>query len=367
MTLRDLRRQRLRRQLLVAPPAKTVDEVVAALGAVQAQDYLGALWSIGQRTAHATEADVERAVAERRIVRSWPMRGTLHFVPAADLRWMLALLTPRIRAATAAREKRDHAIDEKVVARCHRVVARALRGGGRLTRDELQRVLDRNGIRTAGQRGYHLLWRLAQDGVICFGPRAGKQHTFVLVDEWLPAPAEARRCDRAAALAELARRYFRSYGPATAHDFAWWSGLTLADGRTAIEALGAELERDAIAKTDYWSHRDPPATARNSRSATVRLLSGFDEYLLGYTDRSAVLDAALVDRVQPANNGMFLSTIVCDGQIAGTWKRELRKDRVVLSASPFAPLAKKFAAPLRRAAERYGEFLGVPVAQGGAA
>lgn len=361
MTPRDLRCLRLRHQLLTASTAKTPADVVSTLSAVQAQDYLGALWSIGQRAPGSTEADVERAVAERRIVRSWPMRGTLHFVAAADLRWMLALLTPRIIAASAAREKREHAIDEKVIARCRKIVTRALGGDNRLTRDELQRVLERSGVSTTGQRGYHLLWRLAQDGLICFGSRAEKQHTFVLVDEWIPEPARAQPFDREAALAELARRYFRSRGPASARDFAWWTGLTLGEVRRAIEALGAELEREAIAGVDYWLHRDTAPLRKGAAGATMHLLPGFDEYLLGYTDRQAALDPALLARVQPASNGMFLSTLVCDGRIAGTWKRSLRKDGVVLALSPFGPLAKKFSAPLRRAAQRYGEFLGLPV------
>jgi hypothetical protein len=358
MNTRDLRRLRLRHQQLVASPARTPAEVVAALGAMQAQDYLGALWSIGARLPGSTEADIERGIAERTLVRSWPMRGTLHFVAAADLRWMLALLTPRVIAGAAAREKREHALDERVFARCRKIVARALGGGGRLTREELQRALEGAGIATGGQRGYHILWRLAQEGLICFGPRAGKQHTFVLLDEWLPAAANARAFDREAALAALAARYFRGHGPATAPDFAWWSGLTLTDARRAIASLGAELTSLTIDGTEYWTPRAAPAAPKSSASVAVHLLPGFDEYLLGYTDRRAALAAGHEDKIQPSKNGLFLATIVLEGRVAGTWKRELHRDRVALTCTPFASWPQRYAAALARAARRYGEFLG---------
>ena len=359
--MRDLCRLRLRHQQLLASTAKSPAEVVAALGALQAQDYLGALWSIGARLPGSTEAGVERAIAARAIVRSWPLRGTLHFVAAADLRWMLALLAPRVIAAAAARAKREHGLDARVLARCRKIIARALGGGGRLTREALQSTLEDAGISTRGQRGYHILWRLAQEGLICFGPRAGKQHTFVLLDEWLPAPANAKPMDRGAALAELARRYFRGHGPATARDLAWWAGLTLTDARAAIGALVPELEVETIDKIEYWAPRDAFAAraAAKSSGSAVQLLPGFDEYLLGYADRSAALAAAHAKKIQPASNGLFLATIVLDGLVAGTWRRELRRDHVALAAAPFAPWPRKFAPALARAARRYGAFLGL--------
>jgi hypothetical protein len=343
----------LSNQQIASPGGKTPGDVVAAMGAVQAQDFLGALWAIGLRLPAAMEADIERAIAERTIVRTWPMRGTLHFVAAADVRWMLELLTPRIVAGSAWRH-RELELDDTIFSRCRKLFTRALEGGRRLTRDAMYQVLERSRISASGQRGIHVLCRLAQEGLICFGPREGKQPTFVLLDEWVP---DSRRLERGEALTELARRYFTSHGPATLADFVWWSGLKVSDARAALEMVSAQLARETIGGATYWMRGDSPLP--KIRRAT-HLLPGFDEYLLGYKDRSAVLDLAHAGKIVPGSNGQFLSTIVINGRVVGTWKRELTKKSVVITASPFAALKKTESRALAEAAQRYGKFLGRP-------
>ena len=178
------------------------------------------------------------------------MRGTLHFVAAEDVRWMLALLTPRVVAASAARLRREFGLDARVLGRCADAATRALEGGRRLTRAGLYGTLDRARITTAGGRGLQIVSALAHQGVICYGPRDGKHHTVVLLDEWLP-PATAM--DREEALAELARRYFTSHGPATVSDFAWWSGLLVRDAQRGLDAARRSLvavEREGRA---WWA------------------------------------------------------------------------------------------------------------------
>src|SRR5262249_44923549 len=175
-------------------------EVVSSLGAVQAQDYPGSLWAVGLRIRSAVEADIERALADATIIRTWPMRGTLHFVACGDVRWMLDLLTPRIVTAAARRLRRDFGLDGAVFSRGRKVVAAALQGGKHLSRIAACGVLETAGISTAAGRGLHILWRLAQDGLVCFGARDGKQQTFTLLDEWAPAARAMKRDD---ALAEL--------------------------------------------------------------------------------------------------------------------------------------------------------------------
>ena len=207
----DVLRRRLRGHHLVTPRFARPADVVNWLCAVQAQDYLGSLWGIGLRTASGTESDVERAIADRTIVRSWPMRGTLHFVAADDIRWMLHLLTPRIALRGAAR-RRQLDLDTPALVRSRNRLEKALSGGNALTRPQAYRVLEEAGIATADQRGLHILLELGMQGVLCFGPRAGRQPTFVLLDEWVPT---SRSLDRDDALGELARRYFTSHGPAT--------------------------------------------------------------------------------------------------------------------------------------------------------
>ncbi len=248
------------------------------LGAVQAQDYLGAL--VGRRVARSRHARARRRARTRRtqIVRTWPMRGTLHFVGAADARWMTELLGPR-RVAAAASRFRSLGIDEAVLARARLALVKGLEGGRRLTRPDAYRVLERAKIATGEQRGLHVLWRLAHDCLLCFGPREGKQHTFVLFDEWLP---EAKRLPREEALAELAARYFTGHGPATLSDFAWWSGLRLKDARLAIALAGKRLEEQTVGGKHAWVARSTPSQLPSRSSAY--LLPAFDEFLVGYAD-----------------------------------------------------------------------------------
>jgi hypothetical protein len=332
-----------------------VADVVSALGAVQAQDYLGAVWAIGLRTPNATEATVEQAIAERQIIRTWPMRGTLHFVATADARWMLELLTPRIVAGAAGRF-RQLELDSAVFARSRKLFVRALRGNQQLTRDDMMNLLERARISTAGQRGNHILWRLAQEGLLCFAARSGKQHTFALLDEWSPVVSSSRM-DREAALAQLARRYFAGHGPATLRDFVWWTGLKMADARAAIATVSSELSKMVVDGVEYWTVPDLDIPLRVAR--TAHLLPGFDEYLLGYQDRSAVLEPQHAPKL--IFGGVFLPTILANGQVAGTWRRELKKKEVAITPNYFAQPSSAAKKALADAVERYGRFLGRPV------
>ncbi len=343
--------RRLEAQRISSTTFTRADEAVAWLGAVQAQDYLGALWAVGLRLVDATERDIERALAERRIVRTWPMRGTLHFVAAADARWMTQLLAPRPAAAAASR-LRSYGIDEAVLSRARRVLVRHLEGGRRLTRPAAYRVLENAGIAAADQRGLHVLWRLAQDCVVCFGPRDGKQHTFVLFDEWLP---KAKALPREEALAALARRYFVSHGPATLRDFAWWSGLTLADARRAILLAGDRIREELFDGDRYWSARDDSARAETRRGAHV--LPAFDEFLVGYTDRSASVDGPISRRIR--GGGIVDPVVVRDGKVVGTWGRRTAGRQVVCSVRPLVRLDGATSRGLRLALQRYARFLGL--------
>ena len=328
---------------------------MATLGAVQAQDYANALWAIGLRLPSSTEADIEQAIHERAIVRTWPMRGTLHFVPAADVRWMLDLLTPRIIAGMASRAKALE-LDDAVFARARKTFVRALHGGRQLTRDAMLEALERAKISTASQRGYHILSRLGQEGVICFAARSGKQPTFALLDEWV---SETQKLDREASLVELARRYFSGHGPATLKDFAWWSGLKAADARSGLDGVAPRLTREAIEGTTYWMAAQTPEKLESA--PVIQLLPGFDEYLLGYQDRSAVLAPEHASLVVPGGNGVFLRIIITDGRVTGTWKQTVKATATVISPLPFVPLKKAAAHALAVASERYGHFLGTPV------
>lgn len=350
----DLVRERVQRHL--ARSFAAPEDVVAWYGAVQAQDYLGSLWALGLRTRNATEAGVERAIAEKRIVRSWPLRGTLHFVAPADLRWMLELAAP----ATMARARKRHhdlGIDDATLARSRKIVERALRDGQVLTRPEMYEALARGGVSPEGQRGIHVLLRLSQERLLCFGPRRGKQPTFTLLEEWLPP---TKKKTREEALAELARRYFTSHGPATTRDFAWWSGLVAKDVRDALESVKDELEHADEGGVTY--RFVPVRTKKAAEAHAVELLPAFDEYLVAYANRDALIARApsLGAKTINAGGGMLAPTIVVGGQVVGTWKRTLAKS-VTFLPTVHAKLTATDAKEVAAAAERYAQFLGLPL------
>ena len=350
----DIAHLRLSNQLVASPSSGSPGDVVGWLGAVQAQDYLGALWAIGLRLQNAVEADVEQALADRSIVRTWPLRGTLHFVAAADVRWMLDLIGPRMIARSAGRF-RELELDAATFPRARELFSNALQGGRQLTRDAMYQVLELAGISTAGQRGIWILGRLAQEGLICFGAREGKQHTFVLLEEWIP---RAKTMERDQALAELARRYFTSHGPAALPDFVWWSGLAAAEARAAPEMARPHLLQEVIAGETYWFPSSIPAASDGSPMAY--LLPAFDEYLVGYKDRRAVLDPRHV-KLTNAGGGMLSPTIVIDGQVVGAWKRTLKKGAVVITPGWFAEQNKADMSAFNMSAHQYGAFLKLPV------
>jgi hypothetical protein len=337
-------------QRISAPTFTRPAEVVAWLGAVQAQDYLGALWAVGLRLADAHERDVERAIAERAIVRSWPMRGTLHFLAAADARWMIELLAPRV-VASAANRLQAMGIDDAVLARARRALTKQLEGGRRLTRPAAYAVLERANIATQGQRGLHVLWRLAHEMLLCFGPREGKQHTIVLFEEWLPG-APRRSSDEA--LPELARRYFTGHGPATLRDFAWWSGLTLTEARRATEMAGKLLDEEVIAGAQYWSARGPSVRAARGGDR-AHVLPAFDELFVGYADRSDAIPVAHAKRLTPFD--LLGPVVVRDGRMVATWRRRITGAGVAFSTSPLAPLGVGARRDVRKALSRYARFL----------
>jgi hypothetical protein len=331
------------------------EEVVRWMGALQAQDYQQSLWAIGLRTQSATVADIEQAIVNRKIVRTWPMRGTLHFVPGEDAKWMLSLSASRM-LANDRRRLEQLELDETIMERCKERIYDALKGNQRLSRPNMMQLLEDSGIGTQGQRGYHILWYLSQSGLICLGPMQDKQQTFVLLDEWV---SHSQAFSREESLAELARRYFTSRGPATIHDFAWWAGLTVADAKQGLEAAKPELVKDQIDGKEYWMTGD----ARERRvydTSRVYLLPGFDEHLLGYKDRSAVLAAEHASKIVPGNNGIFFPTMVIAGQVIGTWKRRRKKNALEILLHPFIRLGTS-EERVMEAAKWYGDFLGLPL------
>jgi hypothetical protein len=347
-------RQRLFNQQISRPRATTPGELVRWMGAVQAQDYPGSLWAVGLRLPGAAEGDIEKSLADRTIVRTWPMRGTLHFAPAADVRWMLRLLTPRVVAGCAGRY-RQLELDDAAFRRSRKILGRALLGGRMLTRGQAYSALERGGVSPAGQRGIHILGHLAQQGVLCFGPRAraGRQPTFVLLDEWLPSATEPPRDH---ALATLAERYFASHGPATVQDFAWWSGLRVKDAQEAIEVAGSRLDHETHDGRRRWSAAGRPSAPAKPKRPTAVLLPPWDEYLVAYKDRAATIDPLVGDRTRLEIVGRSL--IVIDGRVRGSWRRALTPTTIRVTLDFWTRVTADERRAVGKAAARYARFLG---------
>ena len=329
----DVAQARLVAQRLAGSRAPTPAEAVQWLTAMQAQDYTGALTSVGLRTHRRLRAEVVVALGTGDIVRSWPMRGTLHLTAAQDLSWMLRLLAPRVIKGSVAR-RTGLGLDESQLERARELSINALSGGRQLRRADLLASWDKAGLDPGGQRGVHVLRYLAMTGTLVFGPTAAGEQLVVLLDEWVPRPRDLERDE---ALCELAVRYFRSHGPATGADLAGWSGLTAGDTRTAVILARPSLASLNIDGTEHLLDPQTPErlAAAQEHAEGVLLLPGFDEFLLGYRNRSAQLDPAYADRIVPSGNGIFRPTIVSAGRVVGTWTRTGRGARQEIAATPF--------------------------------
>jgi hypothetical protein len=319
MNTSDVLRQRLHNQKLSSSEIENPADVVRWLGAVQAQDYGAAKWALALRMRNATHAQVEEAFNEGRIIRTHLLRPTWHFVLPEDIRWLLELTAPQVNRRSGS-GYRMFELDAAVFKRSNKVLTRALRGGKHLTRATLKDALNKSGVAADnGVRLAHILLRAELDGVVCSGPRIGKQFTYALLEERVPP---AKPLTRDEALAKLTQRYFTSHGPATLQDFVWWSGLKVADARRGIEL--ADKKETRITQIP------------NRIVHPCHLLPAFDEYFVAYKDREGGLGP----------------TIIVNGKVAGTWKR----DSKTVNLNLLRPVNKSEQRAITKAVERYVEF-----------
>jgi len=352
VTARELLRLREYTQRIHPASNGAVAATVQHLLALQAQDFANALWAVGLRTTGSTRSDVLESLEHGEVVRSLPMRGTLHFVAAEDLRWMLALTSARTLQAAKSRFE-NLGLDAATLERSASIASDALAGGA-MSRDEFMTLLAGNGIPPEGQRGYHVIFYLAQLGLVCWGPPSGTQQALVLVDDWIPTQTLPARD---AALAGFALRYFGGHGPATERDFAWWTKLTLADVRAAMFSCGTDLTELTLRGTSYWiATTELEAASTGTTGAAVHALPGFDEFLLGYQDRSLSLSAEHSNRIVPGNNGIFLPLITARGRIVGTWRRTPKSVTARIEPLHFDEASAPAHAGFARAARAYSRF-----------
>lgn len=303
-------------------------DVVRRMLAVQAQEFGQALWALGLRAPGATRDDILAVLDSAEVVRSYPIRGTLHFVRPSDLRWMLGLTAERM-IKSAARRLGELGLDQQTLDRAGDAAGEALADGMALSRDEFLEALNRSGVSTLGQRGYHIIWYLAQTELVCWGPPDGAQQALVLLGDWAPGESDL---DREEALRRFVLGYFTGHGPATLQDFVWWSKLTVADAKIGLALARSELTEYVYDGVNYWA----PSAAADQRSAAGEglLLPGYDEYILGYQDRSLMLPGEYASRIMLAKNGVFKPSLVLDGRAVGTWRRSPREHSATLTPFP---------------------------------
>lgn len=351
----DTAKKRLINQGLVRPALKTAREVVAMLGAVQAQDYAGAKWGIAQRTRGLSDAQIDKEIDDGTIIRTHVLRPTWHFVAATDIGWMLELTAPRVHAANAY-WYRWLEVDDAVARRSRSVLTKALGEGKHLTRVELGQMLTRARIQVQEPvRLACIVMRAELDGLICSGARRGKQFTYTLLEGRVTNPA---KLERDAALAELTRRYFTTRGPATVDDFSWWSGLTKADARRGVEAAASHLRHESIEGKSYWSP-DAGGVARIS-APLPHLLPNYDEYIVSLKDRSAYGARLQSSGVKPRASALSGNALVINGQIVGGWRRTLVGRSVVIEPKPLIRLSETEKRAVGVAARKFGRFLDLP-------
>ncbi|WP_233559697.1 winged helix DNA-binding domain-containing protein [Taibaiella sp. KBW10] len=353
MTLSDIALHRLVNQQITGGAIFSVTEMLEWFGAIQGQEYAHAKWALGLRLPQLKEKDIEAELTKGTILRTHLLRPTWHLVSANDIRWLLQLTAPRVHALNAY-HYRQAGLDQAIFNQSIDIMGKALSGGQQLTRTKLNEQLSAHGIPSEGGRSTALMMYAELEGIICSGARKGKQFTYALLDERAPG---AISLDREEALARLSRQYFFSRGPATLADFATWSGLTLADCRKGLVLVENLLRKEIINDTPYYCARELPL--ENPSSRTVQLLPIYDEYIIGYKDRSAYLQSK--NTAGQKASFTFDNIVVAGGQIVGTWKRAFKSKHIELTINIFESLSGVQKRALDQAIEQFGHFHDLPL------
>jgi Winged helix DNA-binding domain len=355
----ELRLARLRSQHLTDDTRLDADvaAVTRAVCALQAQAFDAARHQLRVRSTGLTAGAVDRAFEqERSVVRTWLMRGTLHLCAADDLRWLIGVFGPAVNQFGASR-RRNLGLDDAVCARGVAVIRRALAHGPMARRQIREHLVSADVLEEpVGQTLLHLIYHAAALGIVCSGPRMGRDDSFVLLDDWVP-PSKGPHGE--AAFAQLARRYFAAYGPASEVDFAAWSGLRLTVIRPAMAAIGSELVEFPGPIRGLWTLGSMVVDAEIARPA-VRLLSHFDTFLLGYRRREHLGDADAEAWIHDGGGGWIRPVICIDGWIAGGWRMEQTVSQIEIKVMPFDRITRRADPAISREVASIGSFLDRP-------
>lgn len=344
---------RLLNQQLLNPLFCEPKKLVSWMGAMQAQSYTMVKWAVGMRLKSGTIQAVEKALREGEILRTHVMRPTWHLVAAEDIRWMLKLSAQRIKSANDSFARGyDLDISDELYAKSYQLLEKILCGNKSLTRQEIAEHFNRSGIQVDNHRMTRFMARAEQEGIVCSGEDKGSKCTYALLEERvLPMP----ELTKDESLARLATGYFRSHAPATLQDFVWWSGLPVTEARQAIYLIDSELTTEQWKEQTWYIH--DACRTRGKLSGHVHLLPSYDEYLLGYKDRTDVLPLEHYPKAF-TNNGLFFPIILHNGQVIGNWNKSAKKKSVDLEYSWFAPDVCSDEELLEQAKQKYAQFLG---------
>lgn len=348
----DITRYRLINQQIAETKFKEPHEIVSWMVAMQAQEFAHAKWAIGLRLpAGILDEDVEKAFNEGAILRTHLMRPTWHFVTPADIRWMLALTAPRVHAVNAY-SYRKFELTPTLLKRCNDILAKTLEGRN-LTRKILKETLQKKKIIADGLRLGYIMMHAELDGIICSGPRQGKQFTYALLDERVSL---SKKYDREEALAEFSRRYFTSRGPATPQDFSYWSGLTIKEVKEGISSVKSQFDHELINGKEYLI--SPTVSVGKGKHQATFLMPDYDEYGMSYKDRSALSLSKINTAPQEGNQVTYNHWIVIDGLISGAWSQTVKSDVIHIEPVFFTKLSRSKHQDVIRAMKRYCSFFG---------
>lgn len=342
---------RMHSQQLATPDFEHPKDLVSWMGAIQAQDYPMSKWGVGSRLQSGSLQTVDEALKRGEILRTHVLRPTWHLVAAEDIRWMLRLSAGRIKSAYASYAKvLKSDITEKQYGQFNDLVVSILEGNKSLTKQEIETEVNQRGLETEEHLIERLIGNSEVEGIICSGVDKGGKPTYALLDERASQVAEIHKEE---ALARLASRYFQSHSPASLADFAWWSGLSVTEAKQAVGLIKAELIIDSDNLFVHESYREVSL----SQYDILHLLPSFDEYLISYKDRTAVLD--LEHHPKAFNRfGTFYPVILYNGKVVGNWSKSVKKGQVVIETTFFDPKLRIGKELIEKAKNRYNSFIG---------
>lgn len=346
----NILQQRIINQQLAGTTLKSPKEIVSWMGAIQAQDYAMSKWAVGVRLPNSTDESIEAAINKGEIIRTHVMRPTWHLVSPTDVRWMLALSAPHLRNSLKSVHK-TMGLTDQLFKRTNSIIEKSLSRNGNMTRVELVSALNKNRIKPDNLQMIHIMFNAELNATVCNGPMRGRQFTYALLNERVPP---TKPLSREESLTQLALRYFSSHGPATIQDFTWWSGLPATDAKNGLELIKSKLVSEKIGDQIYWSTE---ISTKGFMIKPIYFLPSYDEFMISYKDRSFSLPSKFTESAI-TGNGIFRPIIVVDGQVIGTWAREVIKDRVAFEPKFFRSALKLKKKEMMEALQPYKDFLG---------